>query len=231
MFQRKNPQGRDPHLKWQYLAIKAGERFQFWKAGHPVGVWLHWQAQSKPCRAKLTDNAVSCPLCLAKLPPTWRAYLPVYTKHKEKRVIIYAEKYHEIAEAIPIHSPMIAARGKGGRDPVVIHPIEGGDNALSWVGNPPPPQDIRPCLLMLWGDKELADVVAKQFEDAPESVREILAAPEAGTPAKRRPDRTPEEEAEAMRKARGRLRSQLPPTPGDASPPPEDKPERNGHHR
>lgn len=231
MFKPKKPNVPDRHLRWKYLPVKGGEKYELYVAGPPIGVELHWHQSSKPCRASITDNALSCDLCKIQMNPIWRAYLPCLSPILEQVVILYTIDYHELVSALPLHCPIIARRGTGGRDPVVIRDNRSRGQPLRFNGPVPPQADIRVWLLRLWNDKVLSDHLTGEDGKHQKMTRAAFAAlPRMGESVTPPADKM-SDPPKALPKLADLLKQrESQPPPDDAPPPPETSP-KNGTHR
>lgn len=146
---------RGPIPRWRYCDIANGAQVVGWKAGAYVGVETHFHGGTKPCRHDMSDSALSCPMCAAGFPATWRGYCPFYDRDYQRRFVLISEDYREGYADIPLHAPIKLTRGKGSREPVVIRSEVWRTQPLPLTDGRDAEVDLTGFLLRMWRDVEL----------------------------------------------------------------------------
>lgn len=162
-----------PVERWVYLPVPLGGTEMGFLAGPVLGIYCHTVGKrSKPCRALVSDGALSCPLC-GKVERVWRGYVPIYDRDLTNRFVVIPREYFETVSLIERFSQVKLYRGKPATSPVVIR-------AENWRTTPIPQNcardrlpDLVPTLLRMWRDDELSrwhaasDIPVSQVPDTP----------------------------------------------------------------
>lgn len=195
MFRSKRPTPLPGHLRWKYIPIRPEESIQCWLIGPLVGTECHHVGPSKPCRRRMSDGALECPLCDEHKPVRWYGYVPILTRDREQRVVIVSSSVEPVIAALGHAAPVSIARPKGSRQALRVRqilPEELGTIAHENVRRRKP-EDITPWLLHLWRDRVFAAWCGRQLVP---TAKELLAA--EGEPAPP-PCPPPAAEAESVR--------------------------------
>jgi hypothetical protein len=161
MFASVPPRRGDHVQNWDWLKLDPGKAWHGWCAGPMIGVECHHRGQSRPCRKRFTDGALSCPDCVDKLPVTWRGYMPLWDDAGARFLSIFGDRYYDDACEVRFLRPVTVrknlARGCPIRCGVSTRPLD----QLPVILKRRRPADVRPYLLKLWKDLELSRWCAK----------------------------------------------------------------------
>lgn len=133
--------------------------------GPIVGVWVHWvENRSRPCSGE------GCRCCEEMAPARWKGYAPaqlvcrnMQTGKPELAAIVL--ELTEMAAAklqdVDCHGLLIRVerRGRNRNSPLQIHIAE-----KQPIDQPPPPFDVKPILMRLWGVMQRPPSPAKPEE-------------------------------------------------------------------
>lgn len=213
MFENAPLRIRPPHLRWRVVPVPAGDYLMGWLAGPQVTVDVHWNSGcSKPCRDLLTKSALLCE-CL-KEPKSIRTigYVPIITPEREQLVLIVSATVAAAVADFVFGTPLEFHRSKKSRTPLRVKLSANGkfsqqNNLLFKQGQP---RDIKPYLLHLWQDEQLANHFGYCCDGAPICVRSTNPTNEtpstlASVPSAR--DNEPTEEKTLPKLARGSRKS------------------------
>lgn len=232
MFAKVQP-GKEPKRPsgWSNEPLKGGGVMRGWLAGDPVWVWLHKLRYSKPCRLRITDGKLSCPLCGGPKPTELRAYVPIYREDGKQVFVIIPEYNADGLAGVQLHHAVKAFRGRETADPIRVV----RDKTTPDYKPPHPGRkdkvDIEPSLLRIWGDDELTRFFGlnpAEEKTAPETTEP--AEQPAEKPQSRIDPDTLKRYQEWVRGNSEVTRAAEPPTVGDCLPP-VPAPSANGKHR
>jgi len=146
--------GRGDAWNWVRLDKKAPTRG--WLAGPIFGARCHHFKGTRGCPALLTGGKVPCGHDHNKYVPEWKGYVPFWDELGVRCFVVINEAWFELAQKIPHLGELWIVRTDFHGSPIKVY-------GKPWAREEPPisnlnkrPQDIRPFLLRLWGDKELA---------------------------------------------------------------------------
>lgn len=155
MFEHQKPNKKAEHLRWGHLKLAPGQREYGWVCGPVFGCSTHWDSGTKPCRARLTSNGLTCRYCIAQMETGYSVWVPLFNQVGQKVVAMVGADLEEAVSAIPFGSPVKVSKGKYRAAPIVIQVNEWTAVTCPHLGRLRCQHDIRPWLLQLWGDKEL----------------------------------------------------------------------------
>lgn len=157
---------------WTFDKVRGGRKFVAYKAGNWVGVNVHCNPVSKPCRETFTNGALACPMCsVVRL--DWLGYQPLYGVDGKRIVVGIREHSREMVKAIPLYSPVQVSRVDGEYEAVCVEQLPRGEKMPKPKDAPLTGADISDWLLrVLWGDRVLLEWWEQQLD---QEAREILA--------------------------------------------------------
>lgn len=180
MFNSKEPREAVTHLDWQICKLDLKESIKGWKSGPHVGVYTHWVGRTVPCASKLTDGVLPCRLCSPSSEPGWTGYLPIRGFHGEKEIVMFGRREKDQVSKIPYASPIVCMKGRTPKSPIKISIKHFSEWNCPFLGRLRCQDDIRPFLLKLWKDVELATHFGLEPEKIPVPETEHANTPEAG---------------------------------------------------
>lgn len=172
MFRSRKPTRGAGTGYWDWIKLDLMKPFRAWLAGPIVGVEVHYAHGSRACRRCITDGGMKCAFCESQIPTTWRGYVPLWDEQGIKCVTLIGQRYLPLAQEIPHLSPVLVTKTKRQGCPIRVE-------ASGWSSGKPPitgpemgAQDLRPWLLRLWKDKELADWLKDHPDTLPATIEE-----------------------------------------------------------
>jgi len=167
---------------FSYHDTPRGKTWHAYKAGEALWVHVHGSIKSKPCAAFLTDGALGCPYCAAKVPTIVKGYLPLYREidYKPCCTVLW-EDYRPQVDAIPLHARVLIGRELQQTDPIYCmralspNPAFAPSSAEQMT-----PVDVSRSCLRFWKDRELQQWFKLGDGDqvAPVAENEAIASPE-----------------------------------------------------
>lgn len=144
------------HAHATYLKVGNGQQECGYKAGEIYGCYGHRTHAHQPCVLDITEGAISCPYCSAKMVPEWRGYLPVWDRDWTLRYCLIGEDHFPSADAIPHRAQVVISRAKNPISPLVVR--EELKLTRQLPDRPPwsEPVDMLSICLGLWKDAELS---------------------------------------------------------------------------
>lgn len=205
MFSSRPPRKGSGLPYWDFIRLDPGKEWVGWLAGPIVGVEVHYWGGSRACRRVMTGGALKCVCDAQEVSTIWRGYVPLWDEHGIRCCALIGARYFDLAAGVKHLDPVKVTKTKRQGCPIRVE-------SRAWTSGKPPvsnadlkPQDVRPWLLRLWRDNDLAKWLAEnpgvtlKTTDAP-------LAPESFTPMLREPARRANES------------SRLPPMVGDVLP-------------
>lgn len=180
---RKGDDAPLPH----FIHIKTA-RNETWEA-HVAGPcqWYecHCSGRSKPCLVKVTNGALSCPLCNPLKPTEQIGYLPVYRKIDGKPgFVVLHEPQREVVDALPLHRLIVIGRESDQSDGIYVRPtLQPGAKLVTSLAWKMRPVDLTESLLRVWKISELVAWHRQQPKsDNPVSLPPGIALKPSGEP-------------------------------------------------
>lgn len=141
---------------WNWVKTEQGKPLRGWLAGPIFGVKCHHFKGTRGCSSLLTGGKVKCGHDHDRYAPEWKGFVPWWDELGVRCFVIICEAWLELAEQIPHLGELWIIKTSFHGSPIKVH-------AKPWAREDPPistvnkkPQDIRPFLLRLWGDKDLS---------------------------------------------------------------------------
>lgn len=148
------------NLKWETVTIAKGESIEGWVFGKLICIESHWtNGRSLPCREWCTGGKLKCPCRTEFIARRIIGYLPLYTKEKEKIVVMLSETVCQKMETVRMGTPIKLTRPKRGIRPLTVTLISDYEvnSDITKKIRQMAPHDIEPYLLHLWQDRELTE--------------------------------------------------------------------------
>lgn len=153
------PGRRGPVARWNYATLPLGGKIGGFKAGDPVGVYVHYlNRKSLPCRFLMSEGKLFCPLCSTD-PAKWRGFTPFYGPEYQRQFILITEDFQEAFREIEVFEQIVFVRGKNPICPAVPKREKWRTSPIPESADRPREIDLAPFLLLvLWKDAELAKI-------------------------------------------------------------------------
>lgn len=159
-FGKQKPPERTGIEPWTHYKLEPGDKVEGWLGGDWIGLDTHHTGRTKPCRKGVTDGALKCSLCSAKLEKLWRAYVPFVDRNFDKWHVVVGRGAWKGLELILPGDAVVITKTKLHGNPIMVRKCN-KRSPLTLEVNRFKPIDIIPWLGNLWKDFELADWMMK----------------------------------------------------------------------
>lgn len=140
---------------WEYSAPDRGQTAHGYYAGFTLWITVHHEHGSRPCRSKVSQGALSCPMCACEAGSKQRGFVAYYSRDLVPSFYISPDKYRLNIDTIQTREQVVLKRGKKVYDGVVMRAETFRPLALP-AGLPVGDQvDLLPSLLRMWKDTQL----------------------------------------------------------------------------
>jgi hypothetical protein len=180
MFTSRKPPPRTEKPSYiLHRRIEPGARLAALIGGPIVGVYTHFDRQSKPCTKILCEGAIPCPGCASSRRLEWSGYLPLVDDYNAPFVVIVKEEQSAQIDSYQLHRRVIVSRERRPKAPIRVKLDPAYEYSISRPGLGPIALDLRDWLVNLWRIPGLQEWLAAHppVEAKPKVASQPLPAP------------------------------------------------------